>query len=322
MQGASTAPFESVTITSLGRDTTLFTQLLEEARAAAMVKDEGWTVIYKAVGPEWRQFGYPRRRRPLDSVVLQQGAAEAIVADVKEFIESESWYTERGIPYRRGYLLHGLPGCGKSSFITALAGHLEYSICVLNLSELGMSADRLEHLLTHAPLQSIILLEDIDAALPSRELTSDSSISQYSKAYDGLHSLTLSGLLNALDGVASTEGRILFMTTNYIDRLDPALIRPGRVDFRAEIGLCTRDQLERMFSRFYPITIGTRHPLAPQFSENLGDVVASAAQVQGYLLVHKESASAAVEEVGELKKMLLRSQMVKENNLALDDPAS
>lgn len=74
-----------------------------------------------------------------------------------------------GIPYRRGYLLHGPPGCGKSSFITALAGELEYGICVLNLSERGLSDDRLNHLLSVAPQNTIILLEDIDAAFVSRQ---------------------------------------------------------------------------------------------------------------------------------------------------------
>lgn len=76
---------------------------------------------------------------------------------------------DAGIPYRRGYLLHGPPGCGKSSFITALAGELEFGICVLNLSERGLSDDRLNHLLSVAPHNTIILLEDIDAAFVSRE---------------------------------------------------------------------------------------------------------------------------------------------------------
>merc|ERR1712029_1121609 len=94
---------------------------------------------------------------------------ETIVDDVKDFIDSVNWYRDRGIPYRRGYLLHGPPGCGKTSFITALAGELEYSICVLNLSDRSMSDDRLQHRLADAPENSIILLEDIDAVFVTRE---------------------------------------------------------------------------------------------------------------------------------------------------------
>lgn len=74
-----------------------------------------------------------------------------------------------GIPYRRGYLLYGPPGCGKSSFISALAGELQFGICVLNLSERGLTDDRLNHLLAVAPQNTIILLEDIDSAFLSRE---------------------------------------------------------------------------------------------------------------------------------------------------------
>jgi ATP-dependent Zn protease len=78
-----------------------------------------------------------------------------------------------GIPYRRGYLLHGPPGSGKSSFIQALAGSLGYDICLLNLSERGLADDKLNHLLTNAPERSFVLIEDVDAAFNKRVQTSD-----------------------------------------------------------------------------------------------------------------------------------------------------
>ena len=87
-----------------------------------------------------------------------------------------------GIPYRRGYLLHGPPGCGKSSFITALAGELERGICVLNLSERGLTDDRLNHLLAVAPQQTIVLLEDIDAAFGNREESKEGMTNQSSSS--------------------------------------------------------------------------------------------------------------------------------------------
>ncbi len=147
-----------------------------------------------------------------------------------------------GIPYRRGYLLYGSPGSGKSSFIMALAGYLDYNICLLNLSERGMTDDRLTHLLSNAPERSILLLEDIDAAFTGRQ----------SAAEDGYQAnVTFSGLLNALDGVASGESRIVFMTTNHVEKLDPALIRPGRVDVIVELGDAEPEQVRRLVKRFY-----------------------------------------------------------------------
>lgn len=78
-----------------------------------------------------------------------------------------------GIPYRRGYLLHGPPGSGKSSFIQALAGSLSYDICLLNLSERGLADDKLNHLLSNAPERSFVLIEDVDAAFNKRVQTSE-----------------------------------------------------------------------------------------------------------------------------------------------------
>merc|ERR1719334_777240 len=240
-------PWETVQLTTFGKHRALFAEILEESRQLAMCAMQGKTVMYTVIGTEWKTFGHPRQRRPLNSVVLDRGLSETIVDDVKDFIDSVNWYRDRGIPYRRGYLLHGPPGCGKTSFIFALAGELQYSICVLNLSDRSMSDDRLAHRLADAPENSIILLEDIDAAFVSRELNPEAET-----AYQGANRLTFSGLLNAIDGVTSTEGRIVFMTTNYFERLDPALIRPGRVDYIEQISHCSHHQLLNMFAKFFP----------------------------------------------------------------------
>ncbi|XP_042886966.1 mitochondrial chaperone BCS1-like isoform X1 [Penaeus japonicus] len=284
-------PFESVKLTALGKNRSLFVEILEEARDMAIKQNEGKTIMYTAYGAEWRQFGNPRKPRPISSVVLDCGLSDKIVKDVKDFMESPEWYSSRGIPYRRGYLLHGPPGCGKSSFITALAGELQLGICVLNLSERGLTDDRLNHLLALAPENTIILLEDVDSAFVSREDTAEMKA-----AYAGLNRLTFSGLLNCLDGVASTEARIVFMTTNYPERLDPALIRPGRVDMKEYIGYCTPYQLETMFSRFYPEEPPLSVQAFSQAVQNLG-VSVSAASVQGHFMIYKDDPQGAVQNV-------------------------
>lgn len=152
--------------------------------------------------------------------------------------------------------------------------------------------------LSVAPQRSIILLEDIDAAFVSREDTTHQKA-----AYEGLNRVTFSGLLNALDGVASTEARIVFMTTNYINRLDPALIRPGRVDLKEFVGHCSRCQLEQMYRRFYNGPGVDSY--ASQFAENVlsHQKPISPAMVQGFFMIHKMSdQQTVIDSVGDIWK--------------------
>ena len=274
-------PWECVKLTAFGRERAVFEAFLAEAMEFAAQKEEQTTTIYTNWGTEWRPFGQPRRRRPLDSVVLADGVAEHIAADLREFIDATQWYVDRGIPYRRGYLLHGAPGCGKSSFVAALAGDLNYDICVLNLSEGGLTDDRLTHALSTVPPQSLILLEDVDAAFVQRDASAENR--------RGQSLVTFSGLLNALDGVAAGEERVLFMTTNHLDRLDPALIRPGRVDVIHEVANASPSQLRRMFLKFYPEE-GAR---ADAFVADFGGARPSMAVLQSYFMLHRHSADGA-----------------------------
>merc|ERR1712059_158228 len=101
-------------------------------------------------------------------------------------------------------------------------------------------------------------------------------------AYQGLNRLTFSGLLNAIDGVTSTEGRIVFMTTNYVDRLDPALIRPGRVDLQQYVGHSSHRQCMKMFENFYPDQLKIDQNLSNEFANRILslDIPVSAAQIQ------------------------------------------
>ncbi|OLY83400.1 Mitochondrial chaperone BCS1 [Smittium mucronatum] len=280
------APWETITLTTLNRDRTIFKSILEESQRAAIEQQDGKTVIYNSVGPEWRPFGPPRKKRNINSVVLDQNIAQDLMRDVREFINNSKWYDERGIPYRRGYLLYGPPGTGKTSFIQALAGELGYNICILNLSERGHTDDRLNHLLTIAPERSITLLEDIDAAFPVNRQSEEPG--QFSRSQ-----ITFSGLLNALDGVSSAEERLVFMTTNHIERLDKALIRPGRVDYKVYLGNASKHQIIEMYIKFYP----NDKNLAPIFAEKIGGRSVSPAQLQGHFVINKHSAQAAIDDV-------------------------
>ncbi|KAI5795408.1 BCS1 N terminal-domain-containing protein [Peziza echinospora] len=281
------SPFETITLTTLYRDRHTFSQLLSEAQLLAQNLTQGKTVIYTSWGTEWKPFGPPRRKRPLDSVILDTGVKEDIVTDIKDFMASSKWYYDRGIPYRRGYLLHGPPGSGKSSFINALAGELDYNICLINLSERGLTDDRLNHLLTNLPERSIALLEDVDAAFGRREVVGEDG-------YRGAN-VTFSGLLNALDGVASGEERVVMLTTNYRNRLDEALVRPGRVDREIYVGWASVAQVGEMWERFY----GPEYPVQKeQFLQVLKD--SGAFKLQGLFVYNKGDPEGAVRMVGEM----------------------
>ena len=236
-------PHETVTLTALWPHRHVFEEVFAQAHALAAKANEGKTAVYTVQGMDWVALGEPRKKRPLGSVILDEGVTENVVGDVKDFLARQKWYVDRGIPYRRGYLLYGLPGSGKSSFIQALAGELDYSVATMNMSQRGVTDDKLAMLLMRLPKRSILLLEDADAAFVNRKL-------QDADGYGGA-TVTFSGLLNALDGLPAGEERIAFLTTNHIDRLDPALIRPGRVDMMVRIGEATRYQAGRMWERFY-----------------------------------------------------------------------
>jgi chaperone BCS1 len=117
------------------------------------------------------------------------------------------------------------------------------------------------------PRRSVILIEDVDAFFQQR-----------TKA-DAQVKVSYSGFINALDGVASHEGSVVFLTTNHPDRIDEAAIRSGRVDFRLELGLCDRDQLERMFCKFFDDDAA-----AARFADRVDAGRWSPAQVQERLL--------------------------------------
>lgn len=294
-------PWETVTLTTLYSQRRVFEDLFTEAHCLAQQYTEGRTIVYTSRVNSWEKFGEPRRKRPIESVILDRGVKERIVADVRDFLESGKWYYDRGIPYRRGYLLHGTPGSGKSSFVQALAGHLDYNIAMLNLSERGLTDDRLNHLLSIIPRRTLVLLEDADAAFTNRRTQSEA---------DGYHgaNVTFSGLLNAIDGVASAEERVLFLTTNHVDRLDSALVRPGRIDMTVHLGEATRWQASKLWDRFYGET-DSQGKLRAQFLgrlEQRGIVEAeggdrstaspgtSTAALQGLFLYNKDDPEGAI----------------------------
>ena len=215
----------------------------------------------------WR-LSDSKPRRSLDSVVLEAGVAKRLHDDIHEFFSRREWYGRMGVPWRRGYLLYGPPGTGKTSVAYALAGELRLKLCAMSLSNAKLTDAMLANQLQTTPPRSLILIEDIDAFFNARE------------KQDTRITISFSGLLNALDGVGAQEGRIIVLTTNHRERLDAALIRPGRIDVEIELRNANATQLQGLLLRFFPAA--TAH--AARLVATYPDKALSPAQIQKILI--------------------------------------
>lgn len=176
--------------------------------------------------------------RTLDSIILKQGQLERLVADLGEFLASESDYTRRCLPWHRGYLFHGDPGTGKTSVAKALAHHFGLPVYYLPMGQMKEDAE-LVNLVSSVNPRSMLVLEDVDVfhAMTARN--------------DEQGGVTLSAVLNALDGLWTPHGLITVLTTNDRAALDSALLRPGRVDIEEEFTNLDDDQAGRLATWFY-----------------------------------------------------------------------
>ena len=396
----------STSVSLFGRNKLALEEILNEGRAILRKKMQRFLHVITVYNFSENEYGLgwnvgfendrKQRGRSIDSVILPkikyrgvlQDQASVVLEDAKEFLRSEEWYAERGIPYRRGYLLHGLPGTGKSSLVSAVASELQMPIYLLQLSYELMDDEALQRLLqTMNTTPSILLLEDVDAAcsaveergisltddgailtpeakredngnddvddlrsesppLPSMSSNASSCASNSSgnlaefgeihvseerrpnsaqsrvgqrndvttravlhllKKADGSKTskVSLSGLLNCLDGPTATAGRLLFMTTNCRDRLDPALTRPGRIDLELSFSHCDEDQSCRLFQRFYGNHSNGELQWAQRTLDSLSKKFASTvmrcgrkfttADIQGHLMKYKTSPQNALD---------------------------
>ncbi|KAF8169484.1 P-loop containing nucleoside triphosphate hydrolase protein [Mycena galopus ATCC 62051] len=296
-------------------DMSIMSQLVEEARKRYVDTNRPHVVIHltdlRRFNPNqvWNSVKH-KIRRPLSSIILPPGLLDSVVQDAEEFLNSEDWYIGAGIPHRRGYLLHGPPGTGKTSTIYALAGALNLEIYSLSLASNNVDDNFLQAAASSVPKNGIFLIEDIDCAFPSRAdeeeelgmpdvMVRNNNVTV--RATRQGRAVTLSGLLNVIDGVGSEEGQMFFATTNYIDRLDAALIRPGRIDRKIEYALSTTEQTRALFVRFFPTarfpqfgdsdSDETAKPtidaLATQFAAAVPEREFSTAELQGYLQGYK-----------------------------------
>jgi hypothetical protein len=189
--------------------------------------------------------------RELDSVILPAGQLERLTADIGRFLASEEDYLRRSIPWHRGHLYEGPPGTGKTSVARALASHFGMDVWYLPLADVKNDASLLR-LASRVSSRSMLLLEDVDVFHAATRRDDDAEV-------------TLSGLLNTLDGIATPHGLLTVLTTNSPDVLDEAVVRPGRIDLTEHFALADEDQVRRLVSRWYgcPVEVPGLSGIAP-----------------------------------------------------------
>lgn len=230
---------ESVEIFTYGRSRAPIEALIASFKPTP--KAPGTTEIHSLNVHGWNRSAIINDR-PLESVVIAPTTLKTLLKAVDDFYSMRAWYVQRGVPHKICILLHGVPGTGKTSLVKALAGQYGVNIYKMNINQLN--DDSLEHALGQVPKGNLILLEDVDssAAVQKRvdqhsneHVAPDAEVRPREKP-SGFEPLSLTGVLNAFDGVIPLDNTLLVFTTNHLERLDPAVIRPGRVDLMLELG--------------------------------------------------------------------------------------
>ncbi|CAI9777530.1 unnamed protein product [Fraxinus pennsylvanica] len=235
-----------------------------------------------------------------DTLAMDPNMKEEIVKDLMRFTEAKDYYAKIGKPWKRGYLLYGPPGTGKSTMIAAMANLLKYDVYDLELTAVKDNTE-LRQLLIDTSNKSIIVIEDIDCSLDltgqrkKKEKTDDEKKKEKDKdpvkaevkkmdENNQTSQVTLSGLLNFIDGLWSACGgeRIVVFTTNYKEKLDPALIRRGRMDKHIELSYCSFEAFKVLAMNYLDLK---SHQLFGRIDELLQETKTTPADVAENLML-------------------------------------
>lgn len=242
-----------------------------------------------------------------ETLAMDPGLKSSVIEDLNRFVKRKEFYKRVGRAWKRGYLLYGPPGTGKSSLVAAMANHLKFDIYDLQLANIVRDSD-LRKLLLATANRSILVIEDIDCSvdLPDRPQSHSGGrkqpVHQQQQDSGGTRaSLTLSGLLNFIDGLWSTCGdeRIIIFTTNHKDRLDPALLRPGRMDMHIHMSYCTYHGFKLLASNY--LGIHGSHMLFGEIEALMEEAEVTPAQVAEELM-KSENTDVALEGLVKLLK--------------------
>ncbi len=234
-------PLETISLAFLTRDRGVVEAFLRDCRPDTYRN----TIRVSTFGPGGLAGSLRRRKRGLDTVFVDETIKDRLARRITWFQGAESWHTARGIPWKLGVILYGPPGTGKTSLIHALASDFGFNIKYVK-SLHGLS----QAFMTGTP-SDLFVIEDIDALSAGLNRDSSESGEFASGGEAAVAASPLHEILNAMDGMLTPDGLKFIVTTNHIGRLDPAIVRPGRIDEVIEVGPMPLESARSMFKAFY-----------------------------------------------------------------------
>lgn len=269
---------DQLTITKLGRSHKIFDLMLKEMEDNYIKKDKQIVNFYR--DSCWFT-AVEQTPRSFETIHITKDIKQQLITHLDKFVNSENWYIQKGIPYQTGILLYGIPGSGKTSIIKAVASYLNYPLYVLEADKLA----NIQSAVSELPRKSILVIEDIDCnnvVHKRNEITKagDEDDEDATDLFSKFSLVSIAEILNSIDGLVNTHGRILIITTNHAEKLDPALVRPGRIDLKLEIGYVTMEVFISFFECFFK---GYNIPANFKLKENL-----SPAELQNMILQYND----------------------------------
>ncbi|MQL76657.1 hypothetical protein Taro_009039 [Colocasia esculenta] len=264
------------------------------ATSKAMRAGEKAIKLHMLRGGYWNSSVNLDHPATFDTLAMDPELKRTLMEDLTNFLNSKDYYRRTGKAWKRGYLLYGPPGTGKSSLVAAMANFLRFDVYDLELTEVHSNVG-LRELLVATAKRSILVIEDIDCSIDvcsrKRAVGSHKAEAPNDNAPNDDIGVTLSGLLNFMDGLWSScgEERIIVVTTNHKERLDPALLRPGRMDVHIHMSYCSAPAFRKLASNYHGVD---EHPLFEEIEGLMQEVEVTPAVVVGELMksVHREIA--------------------------------
>ena len=243
---------------------------------------------------EWMRYN-KIPSRTLDTVYFDEKLKQKMRADIMDFLKKEKEYDEFGIPYKKNYLLTGIPGSGKTSIIKAMCKEIGYNLCIFSINHdtdnnTALSAFR------DIPPKSVLLFEDIDCLFDKRTGTQDNK-----------STFTFSNLLNLLDGVFFRKGLISFITTNHPESLDHALLRQGRTDMIIHMNYPKKVDVKHLFRDMMRKEEMTAEEIDREFDrfyEHINNKTITMAGIVGFLFRYRRTWSENINELLDADKFI------------------